>query len=96
MAKNDKIVQDILDYVGNEDKPDWYVGIATDIEQRLFVEHNVSKNNGRWIYREANSEQEARDTEKYLLDTYSFKGGTGGGDKPVYVYAYKITSYTKE
>jgi hypothetical protein len=96
MAKNDKIVKDILNHVGNDDYSAWYVGIATDAKQRLFDEHNVSEQGGRWIHRTANSELEARDTEKYLLDTYNFKGGPSGGNRPTHVYAYKITSYTRE
>jgi len=96
MAKNNTIVTDVLNHVGDDIKSKWYVGIATDAQQRLFDDHNVSKDEGKWIYRKATSEQEARDTEKYLLDNYDFKGGTGGGDKPVYVYAYKITANTAE
>ena len=26
----------------------WYVGIASDIEQRLFGDHNVDKEKGQW------------------------------------------------
>lgn len=48
------------------------------------------------IYQEASSETDARDTETYLLNNYFFKGGTGGGDNPRYVYAYKITLETRE
>jgi hypothetical protein len=96
MAKDDKIVKDIIGHVGNANKSEWYVGIATDAKQRLFVDHNVVENGGHWIYRSAGSEQVARDTEKYLLDTYNFRGGTGGGDNPIYVYAYKITPSTLE
>ncbi len=96
MAVNKKIVTDVLNYIGAEAKSGWYVGIATNARTRLFQDHNVDEKNGRWIYRNADSEIDARDTEKYLLDNYSFKGGTGGGDNPRYVYAYKITSATRE
>ena len=97
MAIENKIINDILTYVGNQKKSDWYVGIATDIEERLFSNHNVAKNGSAgWIFRTAVSEQNARDTEKYLLNHYEFKGGAGGGICPKCVYAYKITSYTKE
>lgn len=97
MAIENKIVNDILTYVGNQRKSDWYVGIATDARERLFSDHNVlEKGTAGWIFGEATSEKNARDTEKYLLDQYGFKGGTGGGLYPKYVYAYKITSYTKE
>lgn len=96
MSVEYSIVNDILNRVGNDDKLGWYVGIATNINERLFSGHNVVENGLGYIYRIAANEQNARDTEKYLLDQYGFKGGTGGGLCPKYVYAYKITSYTKE
>lgn len=97
MAVDNKIVNDILAYVGNQNKSDWYVGIATNVKERLFFEHNVVERGGAgWIFGTAASEQNARDTEKYLLDFYGFKGGTGGGLCPKCVYAYKITRYTRE
>ena len=94
MSENRKIVDDILNYIGNDSKSSWYVGIATNVRNRLFVDHNVSEQKGRWIYRQADTEKTARDTENYLLENYPFKGNTGGGDYPKYVYAYKITSTT--
>lgn len=96
MSVNAKIETEILNYIGSETKSDWYVGIATNAEERLFQDHNVDKENGRWIYRDAQSETDARDTEQHLLNNYSFKGGAGGGIRPHYVYAYKITRTTKE
>ena len=96
MSYNKEIVDFILNHIGSDDKSNWYVGIATDVENRLFNNHNVDKKNGHWCYKKASSEEETRDTESYLLDNYDFKGDTGGGDKPVYVYAYKITSTTKQ
>jgi len=94
--KNSSIVSDIVQHTGTNNTSSWYVGIATDARNRLFNDHNVSEKEGSWIYRNANSERDARDTEKHLLDNYNYKGGTGGGDKPTYVYAYKITNTTVE
>lgn len=94
---NSGIVNHVLEYVNKFGWGEygWYVGIATDIEKRLFSEHNVKKAES-WTYGPANSENEARETEKELLARLPFKGGPGGGDKPLYVYAYKITPDTKE
>lgn len=97
MAIDNKIVNEILTYIGSQNKTGWYVGIATNIKERLFLEHNVAeKGEAGWIFATAASEQNARDTEKYLLNFYGFKGGVGGGLCPKCVYAYKITSYTRE
>ena len=91
-----QIVADILRYIGVRPNSRWYLGIATNPRDRLFNQHNVSETNGRWIYRDAGTEQNARDTEAYLLRHYSFKGGVGGGSRPCSVYAYEITSSTVE
>ena len=34
----------------------WYVGIASDPEDRLFGDHNVSKNKDHWAHIPADSE----------------------------------------
>jgi len=96
MAVNYKIVNDIVNHIGSDNKPNWYVGIATNPRNRLFDDHCVDQAHGAWIYRDASSEADARDTEAYLLEEYSFRGDVGGGNRPTYVYAYKITSYTKQ
>lgn len=75
----------------------WYVGIATDPESRLFNDHNVDKKNGWWIYREAENSNIARKIEEYFIEIVGTDGGQGGGDSSTKsVYAYKKTSNTKE
>ena len=75
----------------------WYVGIASDPKDRLFNDHNVNEKPGIWIFQECENDSVARDIEKYFVDTMKTKGGSGGGDEDsIYVYAYKITSTTKE
>jgi hypothetical protein len=74
----------------------WYVGVATDPEQRLFNDHNVSRENGYWIYRWCANSSDARGIEDYFIRK-GMQGGPGGGDKDTSaVYAYKITISTKE
>lgn len=67
---------------------DWYVGIAADINQRLFIDHKVPRQNHWFIYRKATSVNNARAVEKALLDTGCDGGGGGGDYNTVYVYAY--------
>jgi len=97
MVKNkQEIISDIKNYIGS-DFSNWYIGIATNPRQRLFIDHNVNEDNGRWIYREAQSSNDARDIEIYLIDKLGTKGDSGGGDNTTkFVYAYLITSNTKE
>ncbi len=73
---------------------EWYVGIAANPNQRLFEAHNVSQGDGAWIYRDAGSEIMAKSIEAVFLKK-GCKGGSGGGDKPHYVYAYKMTRTTR-
>jgi len=94
--------QDIIDefssyIVGNGNNGNgWYVGITKDRDERLFNFHNVKENGGVWISWEAPSTEIAREIEKYFLDRGA-DGGTGGGDDDSnIVYAYKITSYTRQ
>ncbi len=74
----------------------WYAGITGSIEQRLFGEHNVSRQNSWHIWRTAATSQEARDAEAELF-SLGCQGGPGGGDDDCrIVYAYLITATTKE
>lgn len=93
------IVQEIIEHIkGCSGKYffDYNVGISKDPEDRLFNDHNVSKQSGCWIYRYAIDIENARDAEAKLL-AKGMKGGEGGGDdSSLYVYCYQITNQTKE
>lgn len=76
---------------------DWYVGIAANPENRLFVDHNVDKENGYWIYKSAVTSTAARNVERFFIEALGTDGGGGGGDHTTrYVYAYKKTPSTVE
>jgi hypothetical protein len=90
-------IKDLADEEGNGYK-NWYCGIASDPEKRLFKDHTVPRENNRWwiYYDSPLTEQDARDTEKFLL-SLGFKGGEGGGDHTTrYIYAYRIIDSTVE
>ena len=95
------IVNDIKNHADKEGSGygNWYCGIASDPDERLFNDHNVPRGEGAswWIKRNAGSEQNARDTEEYLLNL-GFNGDVGGGDySTIHVYAYrKIPGVTRE
>ena len=58
-----------------------YIKIATlvtyNVENRLFGDHNVSKESGHWIYRSASSDSMAREIKQHFLDK-GLDGGSGG------------------
>ncbi len=89
-----KIVQDFKEYINGGSYNSWYIGITSDINQRLFIDHNVLEKGGTWIHASADSNDIARSVEKYFLDL-GCDGGTGGGDNTSEtVYAYKKNSNT--
>ena len=74
----------------------WYAGITNDPKRRLFEEHNVSKDNDVWMYKNVSSNEVAREIEYYLVNQANLDGGTGGGDESsTTVYIYKKTVNTK-
>ncbi len=86
----DAIINAINEYILNTKckKSDWYVGITSNPEHRLFSEHNVNKNNGQWIYKKATSDSVARAIEKEYINAGCDGGDGGGGSDSVYIYAY--------
>lgn len=97
MSNSTTIVSSFLDFVPTFERKGYYVGIASDPEVRLFTQHNVSREHGRWKYMQASNENEARNAEKILTSHYGFKGNVGGGNNnSIYVYCYRITTETNE
>jgi len=95
---SEKIVGEIDAHIKQEGSgySQWYCGIASDPKERLFNDHNVSEKNGWWIFRDAGSDDGARRVEDYFIRK-GCKGGGGGGDSGTrHVYAYRITSTTRE
>ncbi len=74
----------------------WYAGITSDVDQRLFGDHRVPRQNHWFIYRRAINSDQARAVEA-AYHKVGCKGDGGGGDrKATYVYAYAITPTTVE
>jgi hypothetical protein len=94
-----QIVADINSHIVNSGSRyynEWYCGITNDINQRLFSDHNVSRQNDSWIWFKAGSDDESRQAEATMHEK-GCKGAGGGGDESsVFVYAYKITRTTVE
>ena len=91
------IAWEIKEYIDKWGAPysSWYVGIATDLQKRLFNDHGVNEKTDAWIYRYAVDSETARRIESYFVETLGTDGGTGGGDESSKaVYAYKKNSHT--
>lgn len=101
MAKDvNTIIQEIESHLvnscGGGKYSDYYVGITKSIRERLFGAHNVPEKGHCRIHRESYSDTDARKVEKYSLDK-GMQGGDGGGDEEsVFVYVYKVASFTNE
>lgn len=92
------IINDINAHMKKSGIPNakWYVGITSDINERLFGYHNVPRQNHWYIHRRADNATDAR----YIETAYhnaGCKGSGGGGNKTaVFVYSYVITQQTVE
>ena len=92
-----QIYADFNTYIQQFNLPNssWYVGITSDINQRLFGDHRVSRE-GAWIWRRATDHTQSRAIEMAYHEA-GCKGSHGGGDyTAVYIYAYAITPMTVE
>lgn len=93
------VINDIFQYIRKTNIPfsEWYIGIAEDVQTRLFEGHGVNKENDYWIYRECFSTDTARRVEQYFITNYKTDGGSGGGNgASLFVYAYKKEFHTKQ
>ena len=91
-----EIIDDIKNHFSGISYKQCYVGITKNVKSRLFGDHNVSKDNGHWIYRIAQNDDIAREVEQYFLNAGMDGGGGGGDNESKTIYAYKITSETCE
>jgi hypothetical protein len=98
MATAQQIIADIEAHIRKSGHAyrEWYAGVTSDIEERLFRAHGVSRENHWWIHRETTSSDIARNVEAYLLRQGCQGGGGGGDNSSRWVYAYVITSQTRE
>lgn len=88
-------IKEYIDMAGG-DYSNWYVGIATDPQKRLYEDHNVDRN-GLCTWEEAEDSNIAREIEKYLIEILGTDGGISGGDNTTkFVYTYKKTTTTRE
>ncbi len=98
MSEESELIQIIKDHIASRggSYSEWYVGIAKDPEQRLFVDHNVNENTDKWIHKETSSSTIARNVEDYFVNKLHTDGDVGGGDNTTkHVYAFRKNSHTK-
>jgi len=93
-----QIINDISTFISNNGGQyrDWYVGITSEPEKRLFTDHSVNKQNDKWIHAPADTNDMARAIEKHFLDLGCDGGGGGGDYTSKTVYAYQKNSYTSQ
>lgn len=75
------------------DYPDWFIGIAKDLDQDLFELHNVDEN-GIWISFGADTEEIAKNVERYFMDKKTDGKPAKLEDDTRIVYVYKKNSKT--
>lgn len=65
----------------------WYIGVTDNPSERKQGHKNNNEDVSNWKQWLADTENIARDVEKYFL-ARGMKGDTGGGKDPHYVYIY--------
>lgn len=68
-AAQEEIINAIQNHMSRlENNPSaWYIGIASGIRAKLFDEHKVSEQNGRWIYRTLENNSLAKEVKNYFV-----------------------------
>ncbi len=70
------------------------MGIASDVEEKLFGHHHVDRKVDAWLYCRATNVTVARDIQQTYLSE-GCDGGSRDGDKTtVFVYAFLKSDYT--
>ncbi len=85
-----------MDRCGGE-YSDWYVSMAADPERSLFIYHMVDQRDGQYAYCRCTTFHEAMATVELLRNLYRVHTGPimGSGDA-LFVYAYKMMTWTRE
>ncbi len=94
----EQIIQAFDQFMNNHGKyyQEFYVGIASNPIDRLTNGHGVDEGIPHIYWDTPLHTEVVRAIEKYFLNQGA-RGGGGGGDlNTQYVYAYKITSQTKQ
>ena len=96
----EEIIEAIENHIESQgdDFSEWYVGITSDPDTRLFDQHDVlKKNSDDWIVCVAKNSNIARKAEEHFTKWDITDGGGGGGNsRSRFVYAYKMHWYTKK
>lgn len=74
----------------------WYCGIASDPRDCLFNRHGVNEKADAWIFRNCGTDTSARAIEQRFHELGCKGAGGGGGPDTRFIYAYRITTDTRE
>jgi hypothetical protein len=71
---------------------DWYVGLAVNVEENLFNEHQLNPETDVWIFKEIPDEKEGVRIREYFLNMGCVSGISDMTDRARYVYLYRRSS----
>ena len=74
----------------------WYIGIAKDVTQKLFVDHKVNDQNGIWIYIVANTNSDAKEIKNYFERIGVTFNNSDDDENGLFVFAYKKESFIRQ
>lgn len=91
------IVTEFIDFMQqyDDDFTHWYVGVASDVNRKLYSEHRVKQFFDKSVWRESVPAPVAREVEEYFVAKL---GSVGSRSNPAgeinSVYAYRISLFT--
>lgn len=98
-TNSQRIIEDIqhrLSLTAKRYFSDFYIGTTDDVEQGLFKRHFVKKNEMWWLYRTADTPEEAREVADFFVNK-GMRGKKGGDEKSgSIVYCYAVDPFTVE
>lgn len=92
------IVREIQRYIDGVEGlyEDWFVGIAADAKDALFVRHRVLEEGDLWIYRTASTSRVAHSVRDFFTAELGTDGSKEARDgDPRMVYAYRKSEHTE-
>lgn len=93
-AANEAIIKGIQDNLKlniNEAK-EWYVGLASNIRKKLFEEHKISEENGRWIYQTLANKEIAKEIKQHFVSLGLKSEDSNDDQSGNIIFIYKIAT----
>lgn len=84
-----QIIEAIKVKIGESSPSIWYIGIAENIQEKLFIQHAVDEQNGKWLYGIADTNIDALDVKKFFVELGVKNNDTDDDKNGTVVFVYQ-------